>query len=512
MMTMEEESFLSFCRTHRKIYIYGAGLYGQYYYNILRKLSIPLVGFLTTKKAKETYYDLNVFRAGDIRKTFSKDIGIIGAFAGADDETIRLTTGKDVAVLCPREDVMWYLWHKYLVLPMVQIVHEKYPLAQETLPVIGEWQRILIVRLDVLGDLVMTTALIREVRKNVPCAFIGLVVRKSNRHLFANCPYIDKLYQYEPLANESLADHCRDTESTLAYVEKFIDNVGIKDDRYDICIQPHTVCDARAGIESFMLCCASGAKFQIGRVNALTHATAYFAREMSAYMSHLSIETASHHETEYMLNMLRECGGKVRSDKLELWPSETAQDKIAKELSGISHIREWLAFCFVGSRPQKNWDVRSYAELIKMLLQDHANRGIVMVGDERAASAAKAIGGFLHDFEGQMWDMIGKTTLDELAALLQQCTLYVGADTGVMHMAAAMGTPVVDISIALPGCTAADGAVPERMGPWGVENVALMAPYASDGCYGVCRKTYPHCINLITVEEVYRAVERLSDR
>ena len=60
-----------------------------------------------------------------------------------------------------------------------------------------EIKKILIVRLDSLGDMVLSTPFIREIRRTYPHAHISLVVRKDVQELFELCPYINEIYGYE---------------------------------------------------------------------------------------------------------------------------------------------------------------------------------------------------------------------------------------------------------------------------------------------------------------------------
>ncbi len=101
-------------------------------------------------------------------------------------------------------------------------------------------------------------------------------------------------------------------------------------------------------------------------------------------------------------------------------------------------------------------------------------------------------------------DLTGRTGLLQLAALLERCALLVTNDTGTMHVAAAVGTPVV----ALFGST-----LPVTTGPWGEGHVVVKKDVPCSPCWKrTCPTNHP-CMEQITVDEVEEIVDRkLAER
>ena len=95
--------------------------------------------------------------------------------------------------------------------------------------------------------------------------------------------------------------------------------------------------------------------------------------------------------------------------------------------------------------------------------------------------------------------MTGKTHLLQLAALIERCQLLVTNDTGTMHVATAVGTPVV----ALFGSTD-----PSTTGPWGDGHVVIRKDVPCSPCLKRICPTDHRCMELITVDEVEEAVDR----
>ena len=100
-------------------------------------------------------------------------------------------------------------------------------------------------------------------------------------------------------------------------------------------------------------------------------------------------------------------------------------------------------------------------------------------------------------------DLAGQTSLSELVAVLEQSSFAVGPDSGPMHIAAAVGTPV----ISLWGATS-----PQRSGPLGSEHLMLQSPIGCSPCY---RRTCPGldrlCMSSIPVEAVIAQLAAFVD-
>ncbi|MCX6357838.1 MAG: lipopolysaccharide heptosyltransferase II [Candidatus Aureabacteria bacterium] len=143
----------------------------------------------------------------------------------------------------------------------------------------------------------------------------------------------------------------------------------------------------------------------------------------------------------------------------------------------------------------KCWPVGRFAGLAA-LLRARLGAGIVVVGGTQEHALADTLCRGAH---AGIVNMAGRTTIPELAALISRCDLFVSNDTGPMHLAAAVGTPVV----AIIGPTNA-GAT----GPLG-KHILLKKDVSCAPCMKRECPTDHKCMELIAVEEVYRAVDTL---
>ena len=143
----------------------------------------------------------------------------------------------------------------------------------------------------------------------------------------------------------------------------------------------------------------------------------------------------------------------------------------------------------------KCWYPDRFREL-GMRLSQKWKAAILLFGNENEKTVAKEIASSLG---GEGVDFTGKTDLLQLAALLERCQLLVTNDTGTMHVATAVGTPVV----ALFGST-------DRVttGPWGDGHVVVKKDVPCSPCLKRVCPTDHRCMKLITVEEVERVIDQ----
>ena len=143
----------------------------------------------------------------------------------------------------------------------------------------------------------------------------------------------------------------------------------------------------------------------------------------------------------------------------------------------------------------KCWYPERFGELGKRLFEKW-KATVLLFGKEEERPIAKEI--LQHLKEGGI-DLTGKTHLLQLAALLERCQLIVTNDTGTMHVATAVGTPVV----ALFGSTD-----PSTTGPWGDGHIVIRKDVPCSPCLKRICPTDHRCMELITVDEVEEVVDR----
>jgi heptosyltransferase-2 len=143
----------------------------------------------------------------------------------------------------------------------------------------------------------------------------------------------------------------------------------------------------------------------------------------------------------------------------------------------------------------KCWYSDRFGELGKRLSEKWQAR-LLLFGKEEERPIVYEI---LRHLDNEGIDLTGKTGLLQLAALLERCHLLVTNDTGTMHVATAVGTPVV----ALFGSTD-----PTTTGPWGDGHVVVRKEVPCSPCWKRICPTDHRCMELITVDEVEEIVDK----
>jgi len=142
----------------------------------------------------------------------------------------------------------------------------------------------------------------------------------------------------------------------------------------------------------------------------------------------------------------------------------------------------------------KLWPAAYWARLADWLSREK-NLAVVITGSPGDRALAGQICGQMQD---KAWNLTGRTSLQELAGIMQKARLAVTADTGPMHLAAALGTRVV----AIFGPTA-----PGRTGPFGAGHRVVRLGLACSPCFQR-RCPEPRCLTGLTPEAVQAVVEK----
>lgn len=163
----------------------------------------------------------------------------------------------------------------------------------------------------------------------------------------------------------------------------------------------------------------------------------------------------------------------------------------------VDGARPRIALLPVSRWPSKNWPVRHFIDLAVKLVERRSGSVFILGGPgdvEVCREIEKAAG-------GGVFNLAGKTGLAEMGAVLREMDVLVANDSGPIHMAAAVGTPVV----AMFGPTD-----PRRTGPYGPLHRVLCAGLPCQPCYKRnCRKHGLACLANIQPREVLAAVDEV---
>lgn len=501
---------LDFAASCRHVYIYGAGNFGRGYLDILQQNGRDADGFIVTEKHGSEYMGKPIYSIDEISGLISAEDGVIPAYTNS---SIPEMKGRFAAIQ-PRildfdHKRMLCLENELHFSPLISNLDREFPDLEKEIKK-SEWKRILIVRLDAIGDTVFTTPFIRELRRNFPESHISVVIRKQNEKLLGNCPYIDELFLYESeLLDGELAEQCQNYQELSGKIRGFTDQ-NFQNKKFDVVFFPRELLCGRNIIDELLIAYYSCARYRIGRILTNEPDKQQLCERLKDSFTLISNPTEPMHEAAYALDMLRKCGCAVEDERMELWTSPQSEERVRKifEEYGVEGCQSLIALGIVASVDTRTWKIENYNSLVRHYGQKYGNRiRFIIMGGRDAENAAKQ----MDNTYGNLINLAGRTDLNETAACMKRCSLYVGSNTGLLHFASAYGVPSVTIYSELSDGKPTDGDSPFRMGAWKVPHIDLVPPDGLDGCHGVCRMRFSHCINQITTEQVIDSINQILD-
>jgi heptosyltransferase-2 len=364
--------------------------------------------------------------------------------------------------------------------------------------------RILVTRLDGIGDFVLTSPFLRELRRNFPDSHITLWVGAHVAPLAETCPYVDRVttMAHDPKREafsrypDYLLAFARHMRRLLAAAGS--DLLGEE----DLAIQP--TWDMDTGW-STLITFLSGAPRRIGYSVRTSPEKAWRNFGFGCLFTDVLPPGAHRHEVERNLDIVRYLGGSVESVTPEVWL--TAEDRFEADRfldeHGLDGDCRIVAFGIGAFDKWRRWPF--YGDLIGLLSPALEFRPLLLSGpgEEAIARGIVAACPSAIVMERMPWRVV--------ASVLSRCSLFVGNDSGPMHVAAAAGCPVVEISCHPVGGRLGHPNDPERFGPLGVPRLIIRPKAFVDDCKQGCQRSVPHCIASIAAEEVAPLVLRFSE-
>ena len=341
-------------------------------------------------------------------------------------------------------------------------------------------KKILLARTDRLGDLVLTTPAIKAVRDAYPDAYIAMIVRPYAEEIVKDNPYLDEVILYDKYGKHK------------SFWATFKFAMEIRKRYFDRAIIFHPT------NRMHMIAYIANIPRRIGYDNKLK----FLLTDNIKNVKHLGMK----HERDYTLDMLKSLG--IESDEKELFiPIDDNSISQAESIIADNGIRKNERFIVMhpgASCASKIWPSERFAKLADILMQRHCIKIIVVSGkDEKDIFCADAVRKFM---QNDALFLTGKLSLRTLAALIKRAILFVSNDSGPVHIATAVGTPVIDIfGRGQPGLS------PLRWGPLGPKDIVI---HKDVGCKETClahncRKSFA-CIRAISVDDVYNAILSLK--
>lgn len=335
--------------------------------------------------------------------------------------------------------------------------------------------KILIRATNWVGDAIMALPALRAVRGRFPEAEIAIVAR----------PYVADIYRDQQICNQFIAYDPQGMHAGISGRERLAEELRAQ--KFDVALLLQNAFDAawlawRAGIPERIGYARDGRSFLLTKAVAVPE-----PGEIPA------------HEKFYYLELLRRGGWleSVEDDSFIAMNVPEEKRRRAAEFLTESGGRPRALRIAIGAGASygsaKCWPPPRFAEVASRL-QSEKDADIILFGTAAEAAVSNAISA---EMRRPPIDLTGKTSIADLPALLSQCQLFIGNDSGAMHVAAAVGLPVV----AIFGPTDPNGTAPVTPR----STIVKEKPYCSP-CFLRRCPTDHRCMTRVTPEMVGAAV------
>ncbi len=346
-------------------------------------------------------------------------------------------------------------------------------------------QKILIVKLSSIGDVVHSLPALKALRDTFPKAYIAWVVEEKSKDIVIGNPYLDEVIIFE---KERWKRELFKTKSMRESVREIAGFARmLREKKFDIAL------DLQGLLRSGLIAFFSGAKWRVGYKDS---------REFSHLFYNIKVPRDKNivHAVDSYLQLAKYLGAETESVSFPLWvaPEDRSFAENFLRENGWNGKDVLVGLNPGASIPHKRWDKDNFAQLGNSLAKCLGVK-VVLFG---AKSDEVLVNEIARKMSGtHPIDASGKTSIKQLAAMVEKCALFIGNDTGPMHIAVAIGTPV----IALFG---PDN--PHRTGPYGMKNKILYHELPCSPCIRnpTCGGEYT-CLKLITMQDVMNQAQKM---
>ena len=279
-----------------------------------------------------------------------------------------------------------------------------------------EFKKILIIKFRNIGDVLLTTPLIDNLKINYPKAQIDMAVNKGTEDMVTLNPNLSKIHIYNRNYVKSLP-LLKKIKEEIKFINK------IKKENYDLVI------NLTKGDRGTFISLFSGAKEKIGfKENFLSNLT---------FTKSLPLKQGMKHQIEWDLDALRVLGGDIKHKKVSIYWDE----KDSKKIYGLKLPENFIHF-----HPVSRWLFKCIDDKISASIIDFIENNLgtkVVITAAPIEKEIKKIENILSLTKSSPINLAGELTLKQTAALNKKAKFFVGVDTAIMHISAANNIPIV---------------------------------------------------------------------
>ncbi len=347
----------------------------------------------------------------------------------------------------------------------------------------GEARNLLCVRLDAMGDVLMTTPAIRALKESAAGRRITLLTSSGGAGIAKHIPEVDDVIGYD-------APWIKATTDRMSAQPEYQVVRRLRKMRFDGAVI-FTVY-SQSPLPAALLC----------RLAEIPLRAAYCRENpyqlLTDWVRDPEPENCVRHECRRQLSLAAAIGSRTGDERMSLRVEPSARERVAAMLReyGIREDRPWAVVHPGASAPSRRYPPELFAAACSCLTRTHGWR-LVFTGSRDEQALVDSIRDLRQDIS-----LAGRLQLNELAGLLSLTPVLISNNTGPVHIAAAVGTPVVDLyALTNPQHT-----------PWMVPNRVLSHDVPCRNCYrSVCPEGHQNCLRLVAPGLVVRSALDLAE-
>jgi len=339
-------------------------------------------------------------------------------------------------------------------------------------------KRILMSRTDRLGDVVLSTPAIKAVHEACPNIFISFMVRPYAKDIVDGNSYLDEVIVFDK----------KGAHRGVLGAFKLVSI--LKRRRFDIALILHPT--IRVHVAAFLT-----------RIPERIGYNKKMGFLLTKRMPHAK-QLGEKHESEYTLDLLRKIGIQADDKTLFVPLNRKAVEAIDNRLrsNGVKKDDIIVGIHPGASCPSKRWLPERFAELADRIIDEFGVKVVVMAGpsDTELGNKVSSL------IKRGAINLAGSLSIKELIALLKRCALFISNDSGPVHIAAAVGTPVISIF-----GRNEKGLSPTRWRPLGKDDIVVHKDVGCRVCLAHNCKIGFKCLKEINTNEIFNAVLKFKN-
>jgi heptosyltransferase-2 len=358
-------------------------------------------------------------------------------------------------------------------------------------------RRILVIRIGGIGDVVTATPALRALRNRFPNAHISLMVTAPGEQIISGSPWVDEFIIYSELYRSQNIFKIITTPHLLSQLFQLSKRLFFG--RFDMLVAFHSLYGLKYTFKPLLVTLFARPRIRAG----------VYEKNLPGLGFFLNIKTPEDflefkHYTKRFLELIEALGGDGSDQKTEVWVEENDK-KFAREFFKEKGVSDDTVL--IGIHPSGNpyapirttWPSERFRELADILNEKYGAR-IIITGSKKDVSLVNSISSSMKIPPLTLTN----ASIKQFACVLKRCNLFIGNDSGPMHIAVAMGVPTIGI--------------------FGSTDWNMNGSYSSDTNFILLRKpidcwpcqdlkcTTRACMNLVTVDDVLKAVEKQMEK